>query len=143
MKVTIEDHSLDDESRARFLAFVKQAAEVFGEDVEIVYKRRTSLQNRSLHKWLGMMAEALNDAGMEQRKTWEKMPPNYEVPWSTLTVKENLYKPVLNAMTGKTSTTEMDTVEPGEVCKVLGARLAERFGITPPPWPSVESMSRE
>jgi hypothetical protein len=109
-------------------------------------KTRTSQQNRAMHKWFGMLAETLNDAGFEQFVVFDeirKKKGGYDVPWNTARVKENLYKPIMEKMTGKDSTTQMDTKEPSEICDVLGRWLSETFGITPPAWPSQENQRIE
>lgn len=109
-------------------------------------KQRTNQQNKALHQWLGMLAEELNGAGLEQYVVFEeirKQRAGFDVPWNTHRAKENLYKPVMEKMTGKDSTTEMDTKEPSEICDVLGRWLSEQFGITPPAWPSVENQRME
>jgi hypothetical protein len=51
-------------------------------------------------------------------------------------VKEAIYKPVLEAMTSKKSTEEMNTVEPGAVSTVITRHLGEKYGVTCPPWPT-------
>jgi hypothetical protein len=106
-----------------------------GWTVTIERRRRTSAQNSALHVWLTWISAQLNDAGLDQRVVLAAMRDGTEIPWTPHSVKESLYKPILSAMTGKASTTKMDTIEPGEVAKVLGRWLGEKFGITAPAWP--------
>lgn len=112
------------------------------EIVAVSDKSRTLTQNRALHKYCELLAGVLNDAGFEQRKVIEGMKAGFDLPWSKESVKEWLYRPVMQAMTDKRSTTELDTVEPSKICDVLGRHLAEKYGITPPPFPSLETGGR-
>ena len=98
-------------------------------------RTRTLKQNAALHKFFALLADALNDAGLDQRVVFEAMREGVEIPWNEATVKENLYKPILEAMTGKTSTTEMDTVDPSEVYNVLHRWLSSK-GFPCPDFPS-------
>lgn len=146
MKVTIEDQTMTPDDRQKFVDIVERMAKTFGaESIEVVYKgekRRTYNQNRAMWLWLTQVALGLNAAGLEQRAVMSKMREGFDVPWTKDTAKENLYKPIMEAMTGKRSSTELDTVEPSLVCDTLGRWLSENFGYEPPPWPSVETMRR-
>lgn len=92
--------------------------------------KRTSLQNRSLHKYLGMIAEALADSGQDMRKL-VKLP----IRPTTENVKENMFKPVMTALyPDKTSTTELSTTEIQQVYEHFNAAVSERLGVGFP-WP--------
>lgn len=97
-------------------------------------KARTLTQNRALHLWFDMLASALNDAGFDQVKVIEIMEDGIDIPWSKETVKQILYKPILEAMTNKTSTSEMDTIEPGKVYDTLSRWLVTK-GLPAPAFP--------
>jgi hypothetical protein len=60
-----------------------------------------------------------------------------EIPWDKdgRMVKELIWKPVMEAMTAKESTTDMDTTDPGEVCKIITKHIGEKFGLVLPVWP--------
>ena len=58
-----------------------------------------------------------------------------EIPPTEHMVKENIYKPMLEAMTGKQSTMDQSTTEPDAVAQFITRELSERLGITLPPWP--------
>ena len=98
-------------------------------------KRRTNLQNKALHKFFQQLADALNDSGYSVAKTLRH---DVEIPWSRVTVKELLWRPVQEAMTGKHSTTELNTVDPSEIYEVLNRHLGERLGVHVE-WPSEEN----
>jgi hypothetical protein len=85
--------------------------------------------------WCKWVAEALNDAGLEMvvnlptGKQWT-------IPWSKDTVKENIWRPVQEAIIGKQSTTEAYRPEYNQVYEVIHSRFAGHHGITLPLWPS-------
>lgn len=54
-------------------------------------KQRTYLQNRSLHLFFTELANALNEAGLDMRKT---LNPDVEIPWNSQSVKEHLWRPI-------------------------------------------------
>ena len=103
--------------------------------VEVSRNTRTQKQNKCLHGWLGLLAQRLNDAGYGVRKTLALLNKDFEMPWGTNSVKDLLYRPVMEAMTGKESTKDLDTIEPSDICQKVGARVSELTGITAPPWP--------
>src|SRR3990167_4894290 len=99
------------------------------------HDKRTDAQNRSLHLYFEMLAEALNDAGYSVQKTLKQ---DIEIPWNKTLIKELIWRPVMEAMTDKESTTELNTVEPSEIHAVLSRHLGERFGIMVD-WPNEEN----
>jgi len=116
----------------------KQLAEQWREnkylEVEIrrKAKQRTLTQNRALHLFCQWLADTLNEAGLDMRKTLRE---DVEVPWTQASVKEYLWRPIQKAMTDKHSTTEITTVEPTDIHAVLSRHLGEWLGITCPEWP--------
>ena len=98
-------------------------------------KQRTSRQNKAMHKYFDMLAEALNESGYDMKKTLKH---DVEIPWTREMVKEFLWRPIQEAMTGKQSTTELNTVDPSEIYEVLNRHLSEKTGVSVE-WPSEES----
>jgi hypothetical protein len=99
---------------------------------------RTLKQNDSLHLGFSMLADTLNDAGLDQRLV---LKPEVSIPWTDDSVKEQLYRPIMKAMTGKVSTTELTTMEISEVWDVLNRHLTEKFGVDFVEFPSLEKLS--
>lgn len=97
-------------------------------------KKRTLTQNSALHLYFRMLADALNDAGLDQRKT---LKPNVEIPWNEAAIKELIWRPIQLAVVSKESSAELTTSEVQEVYEVLNRHLANRFGITVA-WPERE-----
>ena len=104
-------------------------------DIRRKAKQRTLTQNRALHMWCQWLADELNAAGFDMRRTLRQ---DVEVPWSGETVKEHLWKPVQEALLQKRSTTEADRNEYTEVHEVLSRHLGQKLGIQAPEWPRRE-----
>lgn len=98
-------------------------------------KQRTLTQNAALHKYCQMLADDLNNAGLDMRHV---LKPEVDIPWTMEAVKENLWKPIQKAVTGKESTTKPLTNEYGEVYEVLSKHLSEKLGLYVA-WPSREA----
>ena len=99
-------------------------------------KQRTLTQSRALHLWCTMLADLLNDSGLDQRRT---LKPDAEIPWDGHSVKERLWKPIQEAVINKASTTEADRNEYSQVCEVLTRHLAQKLGVVAPDWPRKQS----
>lgn len=94
-------------------------------------KQRTGLQNNSLHLYLSMLADELNDAGLDMKKT---LKPEVEIPWTLESAKEFLWRPIQKALTRKDSTTKPTTKDYVYIYEVLSRHLVDKFGVNVP-WP--------
>jgi len=92
-------------------------------------RTRTARQSRALHVFFRALSEALNDAALDQRKV---LKPNFPIPWTTHSTKENLFKPIMKAMFDIDSTTKLERVQVSQVYDVLNRSLSEKFGISIP-----------
>lgn len=92
-------------------------------------EQRTPQQNRALHKYFEMLAEALNDAGLDMRATLKF---GTEIPWTAENIKNHLWRPVQEIYLKKKSTTELSTKEVSEVYDILNRHLGEKFGLSTP-----------
>lgn len=104
---------------------------------EVVEKRmdvRTVQANRALHLYCKQVAEALNNENLSVTAVLKP-----DIQFSMITVKEQLWKPILAALRGKESTTQMTSKEIDDVYHVMNKALGEKFGIHID-FPSVESM---
>lgn len=116
----------------------RQLAELWREnkylevDIRRKAKQRTLTQNAAMHLFFGWLADALNEAGYDMRKTLRN---DIDIPWTPAAVKEHLWRPIQIAMTDKKSTTEITTVEPTEIHAVLSRHLGQKLGIACPEWP--------
>ena len=95
------------------------------------YPNRTRKQNKSMHKYFELLAEALNDAGYDMKKV---LKPEIDIPWTKESVKSHLWKPIQEAMFDKEHTSDTDTVEPSAVYETLNRHTSEKLGVSVP-WP--------
>ena len=98
--------------------------------------QRTLQQNKAMHKYFTLLAEELNQAGYDMKRT---LKPSVDIPWSPETVKEYLWKPIQNAQLMKQSTTQLTTKEIDLVYDTLNRYLAEKTGVYVP-FPSSEAV---
>ena len=99
-------------------------------------KKRSELQNKALHKYFELLADTFNDAGLDMKKV---LKPEIDIPWSKLSVKEYIWRPVMKAQLQKSSTTELTTKEIDKVFDTINRFLSEKFGITES-FPSIEEI---
>jgi len=100
--------------------------------------QRTIQQNKSLHLYFEMLADAFNSAGYDMRKV---LKPSIAIPWNKESVKEMLWKPIQNIQLGKMSTTQLTTKEIDVIYDTLNRHIGERFGIFVE-FPSEESLNQ-
>ena len=108
----------------------------YGILIELKFGVRTTKQNNAMHKYFTMLADNLNDAGLDQRKL---LKPSYLLPWSCNSVKKHLWGGIMKALTGKEHTSDLDRNEVSEVYEVLNRNLAEKYGVIQA-FPSKETM---
>lgn len=100
---------------------------------EYVPKQRTLDQNSALHLAFTMLAERLNESGLEMRAVLKQ---DYKLWWTTWSVKEYLFRPLMKAMTGKESTAQLSKLnEIDLVWDKLMLELGEKFGLEAVPFP--------
>jgi len=102
-------------------------------------KQRTKQQNKALHKYFTILAEELNAAGLDMRKV---LKPEVEIPWTTQSVKNCLWRPLMQIMVDQISTTDMETKDITLIYETLNRHLSTKFGISTY-FPSVEELMLE
>jgi hypothetical protein len=102
-------------------------------------QKRTDRQNRALHLYFQFVADTLNEAGLDMRKT---LKPEVSIDWTPHTVKEYLWRPVQKVQLGKTSTTELNSDEITKVWETINCFLGENHGVHTQ-FPSIEDLMRE
>ena len=70
--------------------------------------KRTTQQNKALHLYFRLLAESLNEAGLDMKKV---LKPTIDISWNERNVKEYLWRPIQNAQVIKKSTTELNSDE--------------------------------
>lgn len=103
--------------------------EICGRDLSEPIKdtQRTNQQNKSIHLFCELLADALNDAGLDQRKV---LKPSIDIPWTKDSVKEQLWKAIQKAQFETDSTTDLTTDQVSAVYDTLNRHLGEKFGVT-------------
>lgn len=91
-------------------------------------QERTSQQNKALHVDCSLIAGKLNDAGIEKHEFFKQ---GYFIPWTTISVKDDIFRPVMKIMFKKNSTTEIEknSNELSEIHDVIMRELGEKHGI--------------
>lgn len=97
-------------------------------------KKRTQRQNRALHVYFQLLADELNDAGLDMR---EVLKPGVDINWTLETVKEYLWRPIQMIQLKKKSTTDLTTTEIDKVYDTLNRFLGQKLKIEVP-FPSIE-----
>jgi len=90
---------------------------------KVVFKR-TLKQNSALHLYFQLLADQLNEAGLDMRVV---LKPEVSIPWGKDTIKDFLWRPIQRFQLGKKSTTELTTAEIDKVFEVLNRHLSEKF----------------
>jgi len=98
-------------------------------------KKRTNAQNKALHLWCEMLAYNLNEKGLNMRVV---LKPEIDIEWNKENVKKYLYHPIMQAVTGKDSTTELSTTDPDKIWEIFNRHMGEKFGVEIPKFPSEE-----
>lgn len=98
--------------------------------------QRTPAQNRALHKYFTMLADEMNAAGLDQRAV---LKPEIDIPWTTESVKEQIWRPLQKIQLGKDSTTELSTTDIDKILDTITKHLGEKFGLTVE-FPSIEAL---
>lgn len=129
--------SLDD--IFKILAQVQDEFGYFEIDIVNVGGTRTGSQNKALHLWCSMISKALNDAGLDMTKA---LSHHADIPWDKEgnNVKQRIFKPIQESLTGKARTRDANRVEYSQVAEVIIRHFAG-LGVELPPWPSKENKS--
>lgn len=101
-------------------------------EVDIKEKKRSSQQNRALHKYCELIADELNK---EKLVIQDVIKINTQ--WDMIRVKELIFKPVVKSLYNKDSTTKLNQNELDKVIDTITYYLGEK-GIVCPDFPTNE-----
>lgn len=87
-------------------------------------KKRTKLQNSSLHLAAHLLSGELNAKGLDMRVV---LKPDYKIRWDKDSIKENIIKPVAKSMYGVESTTKLTTSQISRVWEEIMQMLVDKF----------------
>ena len=89
-------------------------------------QKRTNAQNKAMHLLFTQMSDTFNTLGLDMRVV---LKPEIKILWTPEAVKRELFKPVMKAMYGKESTTELTTSEVSKVYEQIAKLIGEKFGV--------------
>ena len=92
---------------------------------------RTLTQNRAFHLYFTMVAVQLNNSGLYINKLIKENKYKADIDWSGNLVKEQLWKPIQNAILDKKSTTQLEKSEVDRVYNTLN-RYLSGMGVSVP-----------
>ena len=101
-------------------------------------KQRSPTQNKCVHLYCEQVADELNRNGITCQMFFD---PGYEVPWSMVTVKNNVWRPLQKAICGKVSTTEPLKTDYNVIYEHVNRKLSD-YGIHVP-WPSKDTINKK
>lgn len=132
--VEVKDNNFFFKSDSHKAMFKHWLEEWNGQKVRIelskVTSQRSDRQNRALHLWFKMVAEALNDGGYNVQ---EVVKHKMEIDWNPMLVKELLWRLAQEPITGKKSTVDLrKTGEIDDVYEHINRHLSNIFGLHVP-----------
>ena len=110
-----------------FCEFImQQAMENKVVSYSIKKETRSSAQNAALHACFRRLAERLDEAGYGVPHPFK---PELEIPWTEISAKEILYKPIIRSLYGTDSTTKLTSEQLTRSVDLLLGRIAELTGV--------------
>jgi len=105
-------------------------------EITIPKKKRTLLQNASLHLWLTQMSESMTDSGYTHRKLWEAMKDSFDIPVTPEMLKD-IAQNVSFDMFKERHTSKLTTIQMQKLYETLNQAFGQSVGVSLP-WPSSE-----
>ena len=102
----------------------------YGFCVDILTGTMTTKQRGALHVYCQHLADALNDAG--HKVYMEFLGKEIEVEWTMASVKERIWKPVMESLTTETSTEKQKRPAVSQVYDVLNRHFIEKHDVYVP-----------
>jgi len=121
--------------RPRLKEFMRKA--VVGEVAEKQKVYRTNKQNAALHKYLGDLANALEESGIDQKMFIDKL-KGWTIPITPEFLKE-IWKIKQEKMFMHESTTKLTTSEINRIYDVINKFTSQEFGVSEA-FPSMEAI---
>ncbi len=115
--------------------FFKHASKLYDKHKFVMFswttgRQRTAIQNSSIHVFCREIAEKLNNAGFETSVRSKALKGEIEVPWTQISVKELIWRPVqMKLFPHKDSTVKLQRTEVSEVAEVITRYLGDRFNL--------------
>lgn len=88
--------------------------------------KRTNQQNRAIHKLFTQMSDTFNTLGLDMKVV---LKPEINIWWTPEAIKKELWKPLMKAMYGIDSTTELNTAQVSKVYETIARLIGEKHGV--------------
>lgn len=117
-------------------AFLEHVEKLYAEHKHVTFnwstgKQVSTKQKSAMHVYLRMLSAALNDAGLDMKKVLKE---EVDIPWTEVSAKEYLWRPIQEVMTGFKSTKDPLRKQYNEIYKTLNSLTFHKFDIDIP-WP--------
>lgn len=126
-------HAWQVKTRDQAKAFAEWIIEQQDAGKEITYTIKDSemspKQNSALHATFRRLAAALNEAGYDMKS--EEVTKR-EIPWTEVSIKEVLFRPIITHMFGAKSTADVTKEELDHAVETLFREIAKRTGVSVP-----------
>ena len=107
-------------------------------------KPKTDKQRAAAHLWMEQAAKVLNDHGVTKQIVLENLTTRgLDTAWTKESFKEDVYRPVFNAVAAKQSTEEANTTDHDIVVQGLQKWAAKELGVVLPPFPDRITQAEE
>jgi len=103
-------------------------------------EQRTKLQNKALHKFFELLAEELNEKGLDMKVVLSRF--TVDVPATKESVKEVLWKGIQRPMFNKEHTSKLNTKEVTQIYETLNRLTSEQWHFHIP-FPSINNFLEE
>jgi hypothetical protein len=99
----------------------------------------TRQQQKSLFKWLGQIAQVLNENGITLNQL---LMTSLEVPATKENLHKDFVKPLIDKIYNQKSTTEIKKIKQiDQLIDIITLNIGREFGISVPSFPSLENES--
>ena len=120
----------DKNTASFFVAYIQDQVEQGIDRVYTIQKMdRTYRQNRAIHLLFRRIATALNEAGFEIPHPFK---PELEIPWSEESVKDLLYRPIIESYFKIERSSLLDTAQLSESMEILIDAVNRNTGVYVP-----------
>ncbi len=91
--------------------------------------KRTIQQNKRLHQWMRELAEEFNNRGLYVQQI---LKPTWEIEWTEQLVKDNIIRPIAEAIAKTEHTSELNKQQLQKVLDIVDKNLLQKWQINIP-----------
>jgi hypothetical protein len=149
-----QGHHLDTEEQINSFLCILAERQLRGKKTRVTFETpetsndnpHTPAQNNSIHLWIRQVVALLNENGIEKHLFLGELVASTSLTgiWTEEAFKEDTYKPLYRAVTGKESTTKASTTDHDACITALTKWVAEHYdGLLLPPHPDRFTQGQE